>query len=323
MDLDKLFDPTVQSFIQKNLGADIRELALKAQGKFDLPLGFLMNQINGRQKAKKKLPTWWRNSAIVYPDDISLQQCSSEISAELKTKNLAKGKTCIDLGGGFGIDTYFLAHKFEHVIYVEQNKNLCQIVAHNFKTLGIDHVTIANTTGEEFIQSFKGKVDLIFIDPARRDVQQQRIFQFEDCSPNILEMEEFLQQKGENLLIKASPLIDIRSAYEQFVSFRNCQVIGINNECKEVMFSNIETLRNFYNEITIQKEHSKISFISYNRQFAVISFYLNKKIKELELQITNLLNQPVKIVGKIYSKDKNTFTNIYSDLICLEKYNLN
>ena len=88
-------------------------------------------------------------------------------------------------------------------------------------------------------------------------------------------------------------------------------------------FSNIETLRNFYNEITIQKEHSKISFISYNRQFAVISFYLNKKIKELELQITNLLNQPIKIVGKIYSKDKNTFTNIYSDLICLEKYNLN
>jgi hypothetical protein len=89
-------------------------------------------------------------------------------------------------------------------------------------------------------------------------------------------------------------------------------------------FSNIGTLHNFYNEITIQKERSKISFQrNYNRRFAVLSFYLNKKIKELELQITNVLNRPIKIGGKIYSKDENTFTNIYSDLLCIEKYNLN
>ena len=88
-------------------------------------------------------------------------------------------------------------------------------------------------------------------------------------------------------------------------------------------FSNIDTLHNFYNEITIQKEISKISFQRDNHQFAVLSFYLNKKIKELELQITNLLNQPIKIGGKIYDRNLDTFTTIYSDLVCLEKYQLN
>lgn len=240
--IEVCFSAQVQQFIQENINADIRQLALKAQGKFNLPLGFLMDQINGKQKAKKKLPSWLSNDQIVYPADISMQQCSSEISAELKTKHIPKGKTCIDLGGGFGVDTYYLAQKFEKVIYVEQNEDLCQIVAHNFRAFGIDHVEIVNANGEDFIQSYDGHVDLIFLDPARRDEQQNRIFQFEDCSPNIIELEELLLSKGENLLVKASPLIDIASAYSQFPTFKNCQVIGINNECKEVMFSTIENL---------------------------------------------------------------------------------
>jgi len=88
-------------------------------------------------------------------------------------------------------------------------------------------------------------------------------------------------------------------------------------------FLKIGTLRNFYNEITIQKEHSKISFQKDNCQFAVLSYYLNKKIKELELQLTNLSNESIQIGGKIYSRDHDAFTNVYSDLICLKKYNLN
>ena len=72
----------------------------------------------------------------------------------------------------------------------------------------------------------------------------------------------------------------------------------------------------------MQKEHSKTVYKKSNLQFAILSYYLNKKIKELELSIS-LLNHPIKIVGKIYSKDKNTFTSIYSDLLCVEKYCLN
>ena len=95
-------------------------------------------------------------------------------------------------------------------------------------------------------------------------------------------------------------------------------VLGDNNE-----FSNIEALNNFYDEITVQKRHSGVSFQNGNRQFAVLSYYLNKKIKELEFQLTNLSKEPIKVSGKIYNRDQDTFTDIYSDLVCLGAYCLN
>ena len=236
MNIKALFEPSVQKFIQQNINADIRELALKAQGKFDLPLGFLLDQINGRQKAKKKLPTWYENDQIVYPVDLSMQQCSSEFSAALKTKDIPKGQTCIDLGGGFGVDTYYLAKRFTEVIYVEQNKELCEIVSHNCTVLEIENVTVINLPAESYIESIKTKVDLMFLDPARRDQNQNRIVEFEDCSPNIVEIKDELKKKANYLLIKASPVIDVRLAKEQFPEFQGAQVIGVNNECKEVLF---------------------------------------------------------------------------------------
>ncbi|WP_158447905.1 hypothetical protein [Aquimarina longa] len=89
------------------------------------------------------------------------------------------------------------------------------------------------------------------------------------------------------------------------------------------IFFDIGGLNNFYNEITRQKEHSKTSTQTGNRQFSVLSYYLNKKIKELQLELNNLSNQSIKIKGKIYNRHQDTFTDIYSDLICLNKYHLN
>jgi hypothetical protein len=242
MNIKALFEPSGQEFIQKNSNADIRELALKAQGKFDLPLGFLLDQINGRQKAKKKLPTWYESDQIVYPIDLSMQQCSSEISAELKTKDIPNGQICIDLGGGFGVDTYYLAKKFTQVIYVEQDKDLCDIVKHNCEILGLKNVKTVNNSVDEFIATLQITADLIYIDPARRDENQNRTVQFQDCSPNILEIKDTLKERASNLLIKASPVIDIRLAFEQFPGFKGVQIVGINNECKEVVFQTSEDL---------------------------------------------------------------------------------
>lgn len=86
-------------------------------------------------------------------------------------------------------------------------------------------------------------------------------------------------------------------------------------------FSNIRGLNNYYKEI--RKQKTKTLFQRDNRQFTVLSYFLNKKIKELELQLTDISIQPIKIVGKIYNKNKDVFTTIYSDLMCLEKYHLN
>jgi hypothetical protein len=88
-------------------------------------------------------------------------------------------------------------------------------------------------------------------------------------------------------------------------------------------FSNTRALNNFNTEITKQKEQSKIVSREGNLRFSLLSYFLNNKIKELEIQLSSVLNESVNIDGKIYDRELDTFTTIYSDLICLEKYQLN
>lgn len=88
-------------------------------------------------------------------------------------------------------------------------------------------------------------------------------------------------------------------------------------------FSNTRALYDFNSEITKQKEQSKIVSREGNLQFSLLSYFLNNKIKELEIQLSSVLNESIKIGGKIYDRELDTFTTIYSDLICLKKYQSN
>jgi len=88
-------------------------------------------------------------------------------------------------------------------------------------------------------------------------------------------------------------------------------------------FLNVRGLENFYNDITRQNEHSKVSGHRNNRQFSLLSYHLNKKIKELDVELNSLHFKRIKINGKIYNRQKNIFNTIYSDLICFNKFCLN
>src|SRR5690606_8937205 len=99
------------------------------------------DQIRGRRKAKNKLPALYKTSGIIYPPSLNLEQSSSEITSKLKTALIRKiqpeaNKTIADLSGGFGIDTWFFSHHFNHVHYVEPDKALLEIVTHNHAQLG-------------------------------------------------------------------------------------------------------------------------------------------------------------------------------------------
>ncbi|CAL2082116.1 hypothetical protein [Tenacibaculum sp. 190524A02b] len=88
-------------------------------------------------------------------------------------------------------------------------------------------------------------------------------------------------------------------------------------------FSKVKGLKTFYNEIEKQKKHSEASWQMNTSRFSILSYYLNQKIKELKYLLNSLYLNDVRVFGKIYNKQQNIFTNIYSDLVCLEKHCLN
>ncbi len=88
-------------------------------------------------------------------------------------------------------------------------------------------------------------------------------------------------------------------------------------------FLKIKGLKNFYNEVLRQKEYSEVLWQQGNRQFTLLSYYLNTKIKELQLKLNSLVIDQIKISGKIYNRQENAFDEIYTDLICGEYLSLN
>jgi len=88
-------------------------------------------------------------------------------------------------------------------------------------------------------------------------------------------------------------------------------------------FIKVRTLNTSYNEIRRYRKGSKLALRKSKHQFTILSYYLNKKIKELELHLVNTLQLPIKINGKIYNRNAESFATIYSNLVCLEKYHFN
>ncbi len=230
------FDQEIKNFIKEYREADLEHLLLKRPGKKEWDWIWIGQQIEGYQKSKKKLPSIASRSQIIYPKRLSIQQCSSELSAKFK-RTLVKGKNCLDLSGGFGIDTIFLAQNFEKVIYVEKDQQLCDIMTHNREVLGLENkIDIRHSNAETFLKKIEESFDLIYIDPARRDTQGKKVFRFSDCSPDIIMLLELLQEKAKKILIKAAPMLDISQGVRELQYVEEVFVLASSRECKELLF---------------------------------------------------------------------------------------
>ncbi len=223
----------INQFIEANWQRDIIDIAFQL-GKLDLPKEFILNQINGRQKAQLKLPFLLEYKDILYPSKLSMEQASSELTAKFKA-SLLKGKVLVDLTGGFGIDDYFFSHYFDKVYHCELNKELSEIVFHNIEVLKQNNIKCLCGDSLELLKEID-HVDIIYIDPARRNDTYQKVFRFEDCLPNIVEHFNFLMNKASQILIKASPMIDIKQGLRELEFVKKIFVVSVKNECKEVLF---------------------------------------------------------------------------------------
>ena len=79
---------TTAEFIQEYREKDTRQLALQSARFPDVDMPYALDQIKGWQTAHRKLPTWAACDGIVYPPHLSMEQCSSEPTAQYKL-NLA------------------------------------------------------------------------------------------------------------------------------------------------------------------------------------------------------------------------------------------
>ena len=87
-----------QLFIREHKTDDVRALALQARKYPNVDMPTAITQIAGRQVAAEKIPSWRDTDDIWYPKHLSLEQCSSEVTASYKA-TLLKGNSLTDLTG--------------------------------------------------------------------------------------------------------------------------------------------------------------------------------------------------------------------------------
>ncbi len=233
--------PTIQ-FIREHAADDVRMLALHRHKYRDVDMDFALQQIEGRQRTKDKLPEIYAIEGWEYPVRLSLEQCSSEATAKYKghrtlntehrTQN-AEGRTLVDLTGGFGIDTFYLSEQFETTHYVERNAELCAIAKHNFDLTG-RNIMVHNAQAEEYLQEM-APVDVIYLDPARRSAAGGKVFRLQDCEPDLTQLYPLLMCKCRLLMMKLSPMLDITEALRSLPDAKEVHVVAVRNEVKEVL----------------------------------------------------------------------------------------
>lgn len=237
-------------FIGEHLHDDVQQLALQ-RNRFpqlsDADFRFLLQQIEGRQRTKDKLPSFAQNPDWWYPVRLSCEQCSSEATARYKAEIIKPflgqaDATLIDLTAGYGVDTFFMSEHTQRAHYVERNAELCAIAQHNF-ALSRPHIQVHNTTAEEFLSSlpisnspYPISNTLIYLDPARRSQSGGKVFRIEDCEPNVIEILPILRKYASAILIKFSPMLDISAAMQSLGSEWDIHVVALHNEVKEVLF---------------------------------------------------------------------------------------
>lgn len=250
-----------QDFIKNNINSNINELILRGSPFSDVDIKELAEQIEAKKKCQNKLPTWFKTPGIYYPNKLNVEQTSSEVTAEYKSKIII-GDSLIDITGGLGVDDYYFSKKFNQVVHCEMNSYLSELARHNFEKLHVSNIQPYCGDGLDFLDKTDETYDWVYIDPSRRSEVKGKVFLLDDCLPNVPKNLDLLFVKTNQILIKTSPLLDISIGLGELQYVKELHVVAVNNEVKELLWV-LE--KGFSNEPKIQTinlghENSPFSF---------------------------------------------------------------
>ncbi len=240
-----------------------------------------------------------------------------------------------DLTGGLGVDSLAFSRMAERVLYNEMDARKASAAKHNFPLLGADNIEVFNyavrpscatipsssgrqvssresdsrfetdgkprdVTSKFWSELHAFKPDIIYMDPARRSNEGNKVFLLEDCSPDVLTLLPDLFSITGNLLLKLSPMADISMLVsrlrEHGADTKEVHVISVGGECKELLLWVVKSTpqSSETHDIVICENGQILRFSSdTERNYAVALFE-----DEMEFRTSKLLFEPGKALSK-------------------------
>lgn len=253
------------AFVSEHIGDDTARLILNRAKWPEIDMDLAVNCIESRRKLRGKVQEWADCPGLVFPRKLSAEQCSSsatgvykaEVAEEISrlasiARNDVNPVRIADLTGGLGVDSWFFSQRAEAVLYCEMLPELCRAAEHNFRELGAGNITVRNVavtsgsvssgeggasvfrTPEEILSGFRP--DIVYMDPARRGEGGKKVFLIEECTPDVLTLEDEIFRICRHILLKLSPMADITMVCERLGRCcREVHVVATGGECKELL----------------------------------------------------------------------------------------
>lgn len=232
-----MLDPEIRQWIVENRQQDPTKLRLKYSGKtewVDDAICHIENSVKARRKFDEQLLPGWM------PVSLSVEQSTSSLLArhhvELARRFCPAVSSVLDMTCGLGIDAAAWAlDPGIDVTACELNPRFYQVAAINYGNR--PNMTIVQGDSVEYLRNSDRRWDLIFIDPARRDTDGNRVYNIHDCQPDIAEIKELILAHTSLALVKLSPMLDIKQTIRDLnrCNVALVQAAGTRTECKELL----------------------------------------------------------------------------------------
>lgn len=181
-----------------------------------------------------KLDAEWFELGFVCPVKKWAEQCSSWKTAQIKASLLSPNQQVTDLTGGLGIDSIAFATIAQHIQYAEKSQSLCEYFEQNIQRLQIENISTFHRDGLNCIPESSADNIVLYADPDRRGKDGRRLVDPESMSPPWSSLRELANQ-GHSLIIKFSPLHDLKRLISEHPQADAIHLTEFNGECKEIL----------------------------------------------------------------------------------------
>ncbi|MEN8815243.1 MAG: methyltransferase [Nonlabens sp.] len=246
----KVVNAEINEYLRGCLHENAADFMLKKHPYNEVSNLELTQQLVGLQKAKNKFPWLFKYQNIIYPPKVNLEQTSSEVTAIYKSQ-LLDIDTMIDITGGFGIDVSAFAKACTTTTHVEFSSSLQPYAQRSFLVQGISTKSF-QADGIEFLKQSKEVYDLVYVDPSRKTDSHSKAVLLKDYEPNVIDNLDLLLNKGRNVMIKTSPMLDITAGINQLQYVESVHIVAVKNDVKELLW------------ILSRKEVKQVDVISVN-----------------------------------------------------------
>lgn len=234
-------------FVHGNALADTSRLRLQHGSGKSESYGFDMEdaitQIEARRKSAKKIQWFNSHRTFRFPSLQASEQATNQALALFHARIVGNCRHVADLTAGLGIDVITSALSGNTAVAFEMDPLRARTLADNIKELGAPGISVICADSIQYLKDNPQlHYDWIFVDPARRDSSGSRIFKLQDSSPDIIADLEMLMSHTSDLLVKASPLLDITQTIRDIGPYPyHIRIVSYRGEVKEVLIHVYDT----------------------------------------------------------------------------------